>query len=94
MHRDATHRSLIGKPTPRTDARPGLAVILATHDALTHCANNNGYVFHDPSDDLNNLNGFNGLNALNVDSMHIPAARSRYRLGPKNRVQPIQIFFG
>src|SRR6185503_4948059 len=46
IHRDATHRRLISESPARTDARPGLAVILAAHNTLTDRANDNCYIFH------------------------------------------------
>src|SRR6478736_3968456 len=90
MHRNATYRSLVGKPAPRSDPRPSLAVILAAHNALTDCADNDRCILHNASD---GLNGLYVLHPLNVDSMHISASWPRHRLGPKNCVQAIQIFF-
>src|SRR5207247_8384301 len=47
MHRDTTHRSFVGKPTARPNARPGLAIIFTPHDALPDSTNDDCYLFHD-----------------------------------------------
>ena len=65
MHRDATHRSFIGKSAARPDARPSLSIVFAPHDALPDRADDNRYILHDSSsDDLNYLNGLNFFDPL------------------------------
>src|SRR5262249_59305270 len=46
MHRDRAHRSFVGEAAPRPDAHPGLAVVLAPHDALADGADHYRDVLH------------------------------------------------
>jgi hypothetical protein len=59
MHGDTAYGSFVRESPPRPDARPGAAVIFAAHDALTDGPDNNRYIFHSASDDLNVSNGLN-----------------------------------